>query len=625
MVSSKPHVTRILPISSSVFKLHLLITSLLSLSLSLFLLVMTYTSISSIIIDHIQDITMSSSLDQSNNKALHVSFNDESNVVEINQRLIEQSRHSRVLEFLAKELGGKKTKFIKVGLVNTHHHKKLEDDIYEWKGFGETSVVDFERVPKERRWEEFFPEWIDEEEKWNKPACPNIPMPRHEDYGEFDVVVARFPCKSYVNNNVVYDQIREGIRDVFMLQVNLVVANLVVKNGRRSSNNGDYYEDVKEVYVVFLGSCGPMWEIFRCDDLLFKHDQEGENEEHFWIYKPEFKRLKQKVNMPVGTCQIAAAHDHQQKDDQDLNYDFSKLGNSNIEHPKEAYVTVLHSSEAYVCGAIALAQSIIQTNTTKDLVLLADESITKKRRKALSFAGWKIKHISRIRSTYAKKDTYNEWNYSKLRIWQLVEYDKVIFIDSDLIVLENIDKFFKFPQLSARGNNKVLFNSGIMLIEPSKCVFDTLMNKRRALVSYNGGDQGFLNEAFTWWHRWPTRMNYLKIYENFMNHMQREVPKSGANAPYAIHYLGLKPWVCYKDYDCNWDLWNHRIYASDSAHWRWWRLYDSMPNKLHSFCGLSRKMNERIKRVRERARAANFSDQHWKIKVKDPRQYQLIN
>ncbi|KAK9137263.1 hypothetical protein Sjap_007857 [Stephania japonica] len=612
MVSSRPHVTRI-AISPSVFKLHLIITSLLSLSLSLFLLI-TYNSTSPIITHHIPDIKSSSSSDQSN-KTLLVSFNEKSNVVETDQRLIKQSRHSRVLEFLAKELGGKKKKFINVGLVNTHY-KKLEDDIYEWEGFGETSVVNFEGVQKERRWEDFFPEWIDEEERWNKPACPNIPMPRHEDYGEFDVVVARFPCTSHVNK--VGHQ-REGIRDVFLLQVNLVVANLVVKNGRKSSNYDDHHDDVKDVYVVFLGSCGPMWEFFRCDDILFKHE-EGE---HFWIYKPDSKRLKQKVSMPVGTCQIAVAH-HQQKDDQDFNYDFSKLANS-IDHPKEAYVTVLHSSEAYVCGAIALVQSIIQTKTTKDLVLLADESITNKSRKALSFAGWKIKDITRIRSPYAKEDSYNKWNYSKLRIWQLVEYDKVIFIDSDLIVLENIDKFFRFPQLSARGNDKVLFNSGIMLIEPSKCVFDTLMKKRHALVSYNGGDQGFLNEAFTWWHRWPSRMNYLKIYYENLNHMQREIPKSGVNAPYAIHYLGLKPWVCYKDYDCNWDLLDHRIYASDSAHWRWWRVYDSIPNRLHSFCGLSRKMNARIKWFRGRARAANFSDQHWKIKVNDPRQFQLTN
>ena len=55
----------------------------------------------------------------------------------------------------------------------------------------------------------------------------------------------------------------------------------------------------------------------------------------------------------------------------------------NKSHHKEAYVTVLHSSEAYVCGAIALAQSIHQINSTRDLVLLADDLIGLKSTSAL--------------------------------------------------------------------------------------------------------------------------------------------------------------------------------------------------------------------------------------------------
>lgn len=182
--------------------------------------------------------------------------------------------------------------------------------------------------------------------------------------------------------------------------------------------------------------------------------------------------------------------------------------------PKEAYVTILHSSEAYVCGAIALAQSLLQTNTTKHLLLLADNSITPKSLDALNAAGWDIMKIDRIRSPFAEKGSYNEWNYSKLRIWQLANYDKVIFIDSDLLILKNIDSFFALPQLSAAANNKMRFNSGVMVVEPSGCLFEELMANSFELESYNGGDQGFLNEVFTWWHRLPSTVNHLKIFQN---------------------------------------------------------------------------------------------------------------
>lgn len=192
--------------------------------------------------------------------------------------------------------------------------------------------------------------------------------------------------------------------------------------------------------------------------------------------------------------------------------ELSWIRKSNATQPKEAYVTILHSSENYVCGAITLAQSIIRTNSTKDLVLLADKHISKKSLEGLRAAGWKIKHIQRIRSSKAKKKAYNRWNYTKLRIWQLKEYDKVMFIDADLIVKRNIDEFFLYPQLSAASNyEKHFFNSGLMLVEPSMCTFDTLMKKRFVVGSYNGGDQGYLNEMFIWWHRLPGKLNFLKV------------------------------------------------------------------------------------------------------------------
>ncbi|KAH6777418.1 plant glycogenin-like starch initiation protein 1 [Perilla frutescens var. frutescens] len=53
------------------------------------------------------------------------------------------------------------------------------------------------------------------------------------------------------------------------------------------------------------------------------------------------------------------------------------------------------------------------------------------------------------------------------------------------------------PEISATGNNGTLFNSSVMLIEPSNCTFQLLMDHINEIESYNGGDQGYLNEIFT--------------------------------------------------------------------------------------------------------------------------------
>jgi hypothetical protein len=48
----------------------------------------------------------------------------------------------------------------------------------------------------------------------------------------------------------------------------------------------------------------------------------------------------------------------------------------------------------------------------------------------------------------------------------------------------------------ATGNSRFVLNSGMMMIEPSNCTFRFLLRHRRDIVSYNGGDQGYLNEFF---------------------------------------------------------------------------------------------------------------------------------
>ncbi|KAI3460236.1 hypothetical protein Pfo_016899 [Paulownia fortunei] len=462
---------------------------------------------------------------------------------------------------------------MKIGMVNMD-----DEDVFEWEAHGQIIPVSFEQVSELFEWKALFPEWIDEEEEIDGPSCPEIPMPNFDKYGYMDMIVAKLPCKAP----------EEGWnRDVFRLQVHLVAANLAVRRGK-----WDWKGRMK---VVFLSKCMPMVELFRCDELV---GREGE----WWYYRPEMGKLELKVSLPVGSCNLAMPLWGKGINEM---YDVSKIeGVSSRRTAKlEAYATVLHSSEAYVCGAITLAQSLLQTRTRRDLILLLDTSISQPTREALSRAGWKLRFIKRIRNPRAEKNSYNEYNYSKFRLWQLTDYEKVIFIDSDIVVLRNLDILFHFPQMSATGNDGSIFNSGIMVIEPSNCTFRMLMHRRKQIV-------------FVWWHRLPRRVNFLK---NFWSNSSIEATVKnqlfGSDPPklYSIHYLGLKPWLCYRDYDCNWDIPNQRVYASDVAHARWWRVHDSMDEGLKGFCGLSEQRKTELERDRENARKMGLKYKHWRI------------
>lgn len=117
-------------------------------------------------------------------------------------------------------LGEKIGKGIKIGMVNMDE----DDDVSEWNVHGETIPINFDKASQFFNWTDLFPEWIDEEEESDVPTCPELPMPEFATYENMDIIVAKLPCKYPL----------EGWgREVLRLQVHLIVANMVVKKGKK--------------------------------------------------------------------------------------------------------------------------------------------------------------------------------------------------------------------------------------------------------------------------------------------------------------------------------------------------------------------------------------------------------
>ncbi|VAH86874.1 unnamed protein product [Triticum turgidum subsp. durum] len=484
---------------------------------------------------------------------------------------------------------------LRMGLVNIGRDELLALGVE-----GDAVGVDFDRVSDVFRWSDLFPEWIDEEEEDGVPSCPEIPMPDFSQYDDVDVVVAALPCNRTA---------RGWNRDVFRLQVHLVAAQMAARKGRR--------DGAGRVRVVLRSECEPMMDLFRCDEAA---GREGD----WWMYTVDAPRMEEKLRLPVGSCNLALplwgpTGIHEVFNASDLTV--VDAGSQR----REAYATVLHSSDRYLCGAIVLAQSIRRSGSTRDMVLLHDHTVSKPALRALVAAGWIPRRIRRIRNPRAERGSYNEYNYSKFRLWQLTEYFRVVFIDADILVLRSLDALFRFPQISAVGNDGSLFNSGIMVLEPSACTFEALVRGRRTIRSYNGGDQGYLNEVFVWWHRLPRRVNYLKnFWANTTGEraLKERLFRAEPAEVWSIHYLGLKPWRCYRDYDCNWNIDDQRVYASDEAHRRWWQVYDQMGEVMRGPCALSERRKVEIAWDRHVAQEIGYADQHWKINITDPRKWE---
>ncbi|KAI3846487.1 hypothetical protein MKW92_010288 [Papaver armeniacum] len=469
----------------------------------------------------------------------------------------------------------------RIGLLNFN-----ESEVGRWREEVPNAkhvVLHLDSAGKDVTWESLYPEWIDEEEESEVPVCPSLPRPKNYKNSDIDLIAVKLPCRKSTHN---------WSRDVARLHLQLAAARI------SASAKKD-----RPVPVLFVTDCFPLPNLFTCKELV-------KREGNAWLYNPKLDTLNQKLQLPVGSCELS------------LPLKAKERGYSGTPH-REAYATILHSAHVYVCGAIAAAQSIRMVGSTRDFVILVDDTISEYHRSGLAAAGWKIRTIERIRNPKAEENAYNEWNYSKFRLWQLTDYDKIIFIDADLLILRNIDFLFGMPEITATGNNATLFNSGVMVIEPSNCTFQLLMDHINEIESYNGGDQGYLNEIFTWWHRIPKHMNFLKHFWEG-DEEEKKVMKTtlfGADPPvlYVLHYLGLKPWLCFRDYDCNWNVDILQEFASDVAHKTWWKVHDAMPENLQKFCLLRSKQKAGLEWDRRQAEKGNFTDRHWNITITDER------
>ncbi|KAF2282842.1 hypothetical protein GH714_043298 [Hevea brasiliensis] len=154
------------------------------------------------------------------------------------------------------------------------------------------------------------------------------------------------------------------------------------------------------------------------------------------------------------------------------------------------------------------------------------------------------------------------------------------------------------PEITALWNNATLFNSGLMVVEPSNCTFQLLMDHINEIESYNGWGPGDEEEK----KRMKTRV-------------------FGADPPilYVLHYLCYKPWICVQDYDCNWNVDILQEFAGDVARKTWWKAHDAMPENLQKYCLLRSKQKAALDWDRRQDEKGNYIDGHWKIKTKDKR------
>lgn len=88
---------------------------------------------------------------------------------------------------------------------------------------------------------------------------------------------------------------------------------------------------------------------------------------------------------------------------------------------------------------------------------------------------------------------------TKLHLFRLTQYKKIIYLDADTLILRSISNLFNLSySFSASPDSgwPDSFNSGVMVCTPNEKTFDELIELMKLKGSWDGGDQGLLNEFF---------------------------------------------------------------------------------------------------------------------------------
>lgn len=220
----------------------------------------------------------------------------------------------------------------------------------------------------------------------------------------------------------------------------------------------------------------------------------------------------------------------------------------------KAYIT-LCSTESYVPGAIALDRALHAVGAKYPLFALCSKS--NNARRMLEERGVNCITIESIAGKNSQNNDvcgHSNWKYTfeKLRIFGLTQFSKIVFLDSDMLIKQNIDELFDRPNLSACCAGReygmdlgVRFNTAMIVIEPNENVMDDLLPILEC-EDFNDmplSDNDIVCRKFSDWNEELLRLpdSYNMFFDLLPMYINDGVSIDDMKI---IHFIGaIKPWM----------------------------------------------------------------------------------
>ncbi|CAA7018366.1 unnamed protein product [Microthlaspi erraticum] len=272
---------------------------------------------------------------------------------------------------------------------------------------------------------------------------------------------------------------------------------------------------------------------------------------------------------------------------------------------KRAYVTFLAGNGDYVKGVVGLAKGLRKVKSAYPLVVAMLPDVPEEHRDILRSQGCVVREIEPVYPPDNQVEfamAYYVLNYSKLRIWNFEEYSKMIYLDADIQVFDNIDHLFDLPDgkfhavmdcfCEKTWNHSLqysigycqqcpekvtwpedmespppplYFNAGMFVFEPSPLTYESLLHTLKITPPSPFAEQDFLNMFFEKVYK-PIPLDYNLVLAMLWRHPENV----DLDKVKVVHYCaaGSKPWR-YTGEEANMDREDIKMLVS-----KWWDVYN---------------------------------------------------
>ena len=196
------------------------------------------------------------------------------------------------------------------------------------------------------------------------------------------------------------------------------------------------------------------------------------------------------------------------------------------------------------------ATQLLISTRCRDMVVIVAGNVSDADINTIKADGWKVYKTDTIANPGRWTQQPNGrgfpsrfWGvYTKLALWNLTDYDTIVYLDADTVVSRNIDELFLCDGMCAVLRAGERFNTGVMVISPDEHTFNDMLSRVASTPSYTGGDQGFLNEYFSELARAPLFDPGLSMHAANARKLSEKYPNGCINTKLAYaHPLARLP------------------------------------------------------------------------------------